>query len=77
MDIDFDQSATLNGMLPSSSVMRGPTLATGTVAKMVKLGLEHIEAGYVGVMVLCDDGKTLDSTAIRELAARPDFPRGV
>ncbi len=70
MEIDLDKHAVLNGIPPSNAAyVRGGKLAEGTVAKMVELGMEYIEKGYVGVMVLYDHG-TLQSADIQALAAQ-------
>jgi len=75
MKLDYESYATLNGIAPPPKpYMRGGDIAHGSMAKMVKLGVEHIDKGYIGVMVLFDDG-SLDAAKIGEVAARFDFPK--
>ena len=79
MNIDLEQQATLNGIAPSDNVFkRGGTLGQGTVAEMVMRGLDYVDSGYMGVMVVYDGGM-LDATKIQEVAAqirKNGFPIG-
>ena len=73
MDVDFDQGATLTGTPPVGGYMRGGTLATGTLAKMVTMAIGYIEQGYADVTIRRDDAPDLHAQEIRELAARTDL----
>lgn len=53
--------------------MRGGTLATGTLAKMVTMAIGYIEQGYADVTIRRDDAPDLHAQEIRELAARTDL----
>lgn len=75
MEIDYERYAILNGVPPSGDAFkRGGNLDQGTTARMIWRGIECYEQGYIGLKVLFDGGE-LDSTQIREIAARPDFPK--
>ena len=53
---------------------RGGKIAEGALAQMIAVALDHMEKGYVGVMITVG-GETWQSTKIKEVAQRSDFPR--
>ncbi|MDP1753176.1 MAG: hypothetical protein Q8L22_27285 [Reyranella sp.] len=75
MEVDYKKWARLVSWPGTGDAYsRGNPAKEGPLADMVKLGLEDIKNGCVGVRVLYDHG-TLDAGKIKEVAARPDFPK--
>ena len=75
MEIDYKKWAKLvSWPAGGDGYSRGNPAKEGTLTEMVKLGVDEIKNGCVGVRVLYDHG-TLDAEKIKEVAARSDFPK--
>ncbi|MCW5738486.1 MAG: hypothetical protein KIS73_30470 [Enhydrobacter sp.] len=75
MTIDYRKYAVLFGTDPATKTYdRGGQLASGPLSGVVIKALAAMEKGYVGVRIQFGDG-SLDPSQIRDIAARPDFPK--
>ena len=69
-EIDWDQTATLNGIKPQPGMYkRGGEIARGSLHKMVKLTEEFEAKGYTALMILTD-GPTYMDAQIAELRSQ-------
>jgi hypothetical protein len=72
--IDYKAHAVVIGTEPTETHSRGDKLAEGALGKMIGVALDHIDKGYIGVMILVG-GETWQRNKIKEVSQQADFPK--
>jgi hypothetical protein len=75
MEVDYKQHAVVLGTPVTKAYFyrRGGKIGEGALAQMITVALDHVEKGYVGVMIMVG-GETWHPAKIKEVAQRSDFP---
>ena len=72
--IDYNAHAVVLGTEPTETQSRGGKLPEGALGKMIAVALDHIDKGYIGVMILVG-GETWQRNKIKEVSQQADFPK--